>query len=361
MDLAAKSGSIEILEIGQHLGKKCTKESLYCIMSGHLETFKWVIERYPLFLKEMINVDWFLKHASNKKCTSAMLAFVMSSFIAAKINNVTEENPKMINFNLAMETAIYQNRLDNVEMIVEMANQYGYIFKPTLLSNIHLNPRPTPDKVDIFMYLCRDGGYTKYFGKNVEVYMDAFRDFLYCGLSEPAEMVYSILQGMCGSNKMARDMYLKENIIDLAVRDISTCKIILQHYSIKELLLVYNRIGFQFNRAIDDYNNLELIQFLYDTFNDHYKLEVWPDTEICSPKVFKYLVEKNLINGDTYKGKSNAYFLFCGAGLEAVVWLHNNGIVDCDNQSYQNILQQKNLNKDILTFIQFNCYITKQE
>ncbi|EGG19535.1 hypothetical protein DFA_00113 [Cavenderia fasciculata] len=152
-------------------------------------------------------------------------------------------------------------------------------------------------------------------------------------------------------------------MIDVAVRNISTLKFILQHYSIKEFLLVYNqRIGILFNRTIDEHNDLELIQYIYDTFNDHCELEVWNDTQICSPRVFQYLVEMNLINPDMYRGrKSEAYFLLCKAGLEAIVWLHDNGIVDCDNQSYQNILlQQKNLSQNIIPFIQFNCNISNQ-
>ncbi|EGG19532.1 hypothetical protein DFA_00110 [Cavenderia fasciculata] len=367
MDLAAKSGSIEILEMGQHLGKKCTNMSLHCIMSGQLETFKWVIERYPLLLQETINIgknniDWFI---SNRKCTPEMLAF----FVSACKNNTDPSLKENTNFDLAMETAIEVERLDMVVMIDRLANQYGYTFKPTFLKYI-IRPQqePTPFKSDIVMYLYHHGGHTKYFGDNIEVYTDAFRYFLFNGYFEPAQMVYSILQGMIGGSSdpnKVRDMLFQHINIDSAMLHISTCKFLLQHYSIKELVaLDYKRIGSQLNKVIDEYDDLELVQFLHDTFKDHYEFKLVVNAEndvlfsICSPRVFKYLVEKQLINADTFRGHpSDAYISLYNAGIEAIVWLHENGIVDCDRQSYLSIFRQKKLNKDIIKFIQLNLFI----
>ncbi|EGG20366.1 hypothetical protein DFA_07490 [Cavenderia fasciculata] len=296
MDMAATEGQIKILKLGysnpnEQQQQQITQQSLISAVNGHLDTFKWVIDKYPSML---FNIDdpYFKRAISSENSNAEMFKLIPH---------------EIINFDLVMEIAIEQERLDFVQVIVQLANQIGYTFKqPSFLPIVCQKPKSvfftSNSKIEIFKYLYEQG-HVKYFGdNNYEQHLTALYNCLEYGWHEPARLLIGILQKMCG--EYARDRYLpRKESIDKALRsyNIDTIKLILEYYSVDEFPRVKENDFF--NYSIEESKDPELVQFLYHTFKDQDTLTVSQFVSIHSHRTFKFLLANHLINANMYKNK----------------------------------------------------------
>ncbi|EGG20367.1 hypothetical protein DFA_07491 [Cavenderia fasciculata] len=343
MDMAATEGQTKILELGysnpnEQQQQQITQQSLISAVNGHLDTFEWVIEKYPSMV---FNIDdsYFKRAISTENSNAEMFKLIPH---------------EIINFDLVMEIAIEQERLDFVKVIVQLANQIGHTFaQPSFLPIICQKPKSmfftSTSKIEIFKYLY-ELGHVKYFGdNNYEQHITALYNCLEYGWHEPARLLIGILQKMCG--EYARDQYLpRKESIDKALRsyNIDTIKLILEYYSVNEFPRVKENDFF--NYAIEEAKDPELIQFLYDTFKYHDTLTVSQFVSIHSHRTFKFLLANHLINANMYKSVISVYYRFNQISLDAVIWLYETGQFPCHLKSYKRIT-----NKEIKKFIQYNC------
>ncbi|EGG19531.1 hypothetical protein DFA_00109 [Cavenderia fasciculata] len=311
MEVAARVGNFEILEMGIKAGRTCSKFTLMeSGFFGQLETFKWVNERFPLLLKEI----------------------EIESFITMLLDRLKEqeETTSKVNFDKILKMTIKDDDDKSfafVKILHQLAIECGYTFKPTFLYIFKDSCKSETEVMKLFKYLSIDQDHhIKYFGQDIEAHVVSLEYCIGSGWLEPSKLLIKRLHqisGGCANTILQGELYLSKFYAqDVAIKsgNIPTIKFVLDHFPLDK-----QQQGQEYLiRKCDD---LDLLRFIYETFKDHRKMVFCHHAKISNPRVFKYLVEKNLIDGEKYRGRTDACHLLIHAGFDAIAWLLDHGNV----------------------------------